>query len=205
MKKRRLILIGSVLLLVSVLSGCDEKHSSTNMPEKKTISTREKKEEKVGDNLWDQVRLQAALQAGKKIKCTMIIPGDSEEKSAQTEFYFDGEKYRSMMDVNGKKNYTIFDGKTFYNWQDSQAKGTKMDKECLDKLQEETIKLPTEEENMEEPKTVDKILEDNKAAKFNCQEVDQIDLSLPANVEFIDQCEMLNKIKEQAEKLQESF
>jgi cell fate (sporulation/competence/biofilm development) regulator YmcA (YheA/YmcA/DUF963 family) len=58
---------------------------------------------------------------------------------------------------------------------------------------------------MESFKPADKVIEEENMAVINCEEISQVDFSLPANVEFTDQCEALKKVKEQTKKLQENM
>ncbi len=143
-----------------------------------------------------------ALKLKKKMMCTYKV---SDQGQAYEHIsYVEGEKYRTEYSAAGVDYTSIFDGKTMYTWDENTKQGTKVDMACLDELQT----ADSEEESLddadyEEYQSSEDML--NTGLNVSCRQVSAIDFSVPADVQFVDQCALLKQQMESLENLQEQL
>lgn len=206
MKKTALFL--SIILMVLILSGCNDKNNETGGSNNlETGGAVQQTEENVADknvgmeegNILN--KLKSSLTSGKKMKCVYKIESDG--NATEIISYMQGEKYRSEIAMGAIKTKSIFDGDVMYSWVEGQKQGMKMTMDCMESLGNE---LNTPEDKNEEvlPKEGDEFVESLKDAKnLSCEDADDIDFSIPSDVEFTDQCEMLKSQQELLEKFKQ--
>lgn len=135
--------------------------------------------------------IKDAMGLGKKMACTYTTV-DEKGKSATSTIVVDGQKYKFTATANGETAYGIFDGDTQYMWSSGATKqGLKMSKTCIDELGKasqdggnNTIPTP------ETPQDFEKSF--GEAQGVNCVPSND-DFSVPADVKFVDQCEMMRQ------------
>ncbi len=131
--------------------------------------------------------IKDAMGLGTAMKCTYTT--DETDQSFQSEVLVEGEKFRATSTVNGTKSYVLSDGTDQYMWTDKDTKGFKMSKACLDEFKS---KFPTPESN----KTTAPKMEDAKTAldmakNVQCSPAGSVDLTVPKDITFTDQCAMM--------------
>ncbi len=134
--------------------------------------------------------IKEAMGLGKKMKCTYTFgTGDSKFDSVA---YIDGQKYKSASIIAGKVNNTYFDGSAVYSWMEGGKTGTKMTMACINELKSS---LPQNQPAGSGPQTVKNPEDQFKdVVNTNCVAADTtVDLTLPSDVTFTDQCEVLKK------------
>jgi hypothetical protein len=184
---KKTLTIFSLLLAVVFLAGC----------EKKTEQNAATQNEKASQKSGVITSIKDAMNLGKKMKCTysMQISG----KDFQTEAYVDGKNHKTITIIDGAKNYSVFDGDMVYTWSDKDKMGTKMSMKCMDDL-----KAQTETNPQTSPSAAENIkanADDFKdAANVSCEPVSSIDLTVPNDVKFTDNCEMLKQSLEMMNK-----
>lgn len=179
---------------VFFLSGCGKKE---NTPQNGAQKENVKNEEKGGmiSSIKD------AIGMGKKMECTYKMKFG--EESMESKGFFEGKKFRSETSLNGKKQISVFNDDVMYSWSPDEKKGTKISKSCMkelsDKYKDESN--PTKEEDLEIPDAEN--IEDSfgDAMDVNCNPVASIDFSVPGDVNFTDQCEIMRKSMEAMEEL----
>ena len=130
--------------------------------------------------------IKDAMGLGKKMQCTYT---DKDDSSVSSTIFIDGQKFKFTSEMNGEKMYGLFDGETQYTWTTGKEKqGWKMTKACLEELGQ-TAKQVTEGQPSSTP-------EDYQAAFDNaenvaCAPAANEDFSVPTDIVFTDQCEML--------------
>ncbi|MFC1645422.1 hypothetical protein ACFL08_05340 [Patescibacteria group bacterium] len=184
MKKTFLIL--GIMFLVVALSGCFKKSQQEHQQEQDQEKTSQQEQRMDGFGMSD---LADMMSGGKKIKCIYRVKS-GDDFGVTT--YVDGKKYRTESMMNNVKYNSVFDGENMYSWMNGQKNGMKMNIECM-----KDFEMPEgveSQENMEiEENPVDMF--DNKI-DLNCMEVSKVDFSVPSDVEFTDQCEMMkNQMK----------
>jgi hypothetical protein len=145
--------------------------------------------------------IKDAMGLGMAMKCTYTM--DEADKSMQSDVLVDGEKFRATTTVNGIKSYVLSDGADQYMWTDKDTKGFKMSKACLEDLKN---KFPTPDNNQT---TVPKI-EDAQAAldmakNVQCNPIESVDLTVPKDITFTDQCAMMKDSMKAMEQMKDKM
>jgi hypothetical protein len=190
---KKIILLTVILLVVITFSGCNDKKSSEqteNIAEEiasqKSIETNSQENGGILNSIKD------AISSNKKMECIYVSSEDG--LNAEIKTYIQGDKYKTEFLMDGKKNNSIFDGKISYSWEEGSKQGVKIDMECFDSLDD-----GVDINNFKEVEDVEVVQEsDNEpmdifdgAQDVNCQNTGDIDFSIPQDINFIDQCEML--------------
>ena len=133
--------------------------------------------------------IKDAMGLGQKMKCTYTAPDGNRNQGLST-IVVDGQKYKFIAEVNGEKSYGIFDGETQYMWSDKTKQGLKMTKSCIEGLSQS---VPSNGNSNalatpETPQDFEKSFGDAQGVK--CEPSNE-DFSLPTDVNFIDQCEIM--------------
>lgn len=142
-----------------------------------------------------------------KIDCLYSLEDEDTSEQIEAHVFFDGEKYRSIVNASSGRNYSIFDGENYYAWSEATKKGLKMSKACLGEIGDEEAETDSDNDlDFDSYQSAESLF--NKKSKVSCVEANQVDFDIPEDVEFFDQCEMLKKqielIKEQNRKDSES-
>jgi len=186
------ILLGTLVVAFSLtLSACGNKTQNQAGEMEKQIGK---------EGMKAIASIGEAMKSGKKMKCTFKIKtGDEEMESVS---YFDGQKYRSESRVMNMNQIAVFDGENMHSWQEGQKNGMKMTKACSEELQVQNRERNQGEEtqNREEMRIGEEAFDG--AMDVKCEEVASIDFSIPANVEFTDQCQMMKQLQNQAGQMQ---
>lgn len=138
--------------------------------------------------------IKDAIGLGKKMKCTSVTPDGSGNQSSST-IFVDGKKYKFSAEANGEISYGIFDGETQYMWSGNTKQGLKMTKACIDELSK-AVPQNGSDNTLSTPETPQDF-EDSfgGGAGVNCEPTSE-DFSIPTDVKFVDQCEMMkNSLK----------
>lgn len=129
--------------------------------------------------------IKDAMGFGEKMKCTY---SDPENASATSTIFIDGQKVKFMTAANNETMYGIFDGKTQYMWTTGKTKqGFKMDESCMDEIKQFSSQLP----GGSEIAPVEDFQELDSAQNVQCEPAKGEDFSIPSDINFIDQCEVL--------------
>lgn len=133
--------------------------------------------------------IKDAIGLGKKMKCTYITSDGSGGQSSSS-IIVDGKKYEFSAEVNGQTSYGIFDGETQYIWSGNTKQGLKITKACIDEL---TKSIPQNGDNNsstapKDPQDFENSFGNGASAK--CEPTSE-DLSVPTDINFIDQCELM--------------
>lgn len=189
---KKVIFLGVLLFAFAIFSGCaSNNQQSTQTGEQMQKGT----DDSMGSDSSVINDIKDAISSGQKMKCTYTIRQNNEEY--KSEAFIDGKKYKSVSTINGQTSNAIFDGEETYAWTDKTAKGMKINAECVQQNQIE---------NQEQNEYAEGEVEMNGdpfdgAVDVKCEKVNSIDFSVPADVEFTDQCEMLKLQQQQMEQL----
>lgn len=170
---------------VLVLAGCGNKTAKDSSLEKGAKEATSQNEEKGGGMISS---IKDAMKMGKAMKCTYKVGngGGGMEMVA----YIDGDKYKSEVNVGGKIQHMVFDEKIMYSWSEGEKKGMKMSNDCF--ADEETENLSkTESENVSDAGVSGEMDPFEGATDVKCEETNAVDFSLPAGMEFEDQCAIM--------------
>jgi len=197
MNKIVLIILAIILIGGGAFFFMNKDQKSQESAEKKmTQDVMEKGSDAVSGAMGDVMN---KIQSGVKMQCTYEMNTEDTGKATSI-VSVEGDKYRSVTTVDGIEQHALFDGEDFYSWNTQTKTGFKMNKQCMENLQGE----PVEEDELDETEMKD-YYESAKdlIADFPdiaCEKTNDIDLTLPNDIKFVDQCEIL---KEQQKMLKE--
>lgn len=207
MKKIIVPVVIAVIVVVAIGGFFVFKNSKNNQQqlESQQEAIQQDSSSEESDSMVDKITDELAeIKNGKSMKCVYTIKmGEGE---FQSEAYVQGEKYKSISTIDAMetaKTYAIFDGKTQYSWIEGQTEGFKMDAECASELGGTAGVDEVEEPNSTDIVELDDIFEN--AVDVKCDPIEKIDFSIPTNITFIDQCQMLKDQMEQIEKFKGSM
>ena len=131
--------------------------------------------------------LKDAVGLGKKMECVY------KDAESETRTYIDGMKSKSVTTSKEGEMISIFDGNDFYGWNTKTKEGYVMKKSCMEELAK-TMPVTEEGENSNPAdfETTEDIIEDT--SMDNCKETGAIDFTIPKDINFVDQCEMMKNL-----------
>ena len=194
---KKVLTLGALVAVTLVFSGCGKQ--TQEMPAE-DLSSGQMVKENVIEKAINTV--QDAMISGKRMKCTYTINNATEEGGAVTsEVYLDGERNKSITEAAGMgKIYSFYNGEDVYTWNEQTKSGMKINNECYADFATGDEEVDTEEETEEVAANPVNVF--NNAFDVKCEEVGNVDWSLPEDVEFIDQCEMLKGQMNQIQNIQ---
>lgn len=186
MRKTKVVLLAVGILL---LAGCGnkpvDKAGEIGVENKSDIKT-ETKAEKGGVIS----SIKEAMGLGKAMKCAYKFK--SENGNLESVAYIDGKKYKAESTVMGKKQNVIFDETAMYSWAEGEKTGMKMAKTCMEEMAKNIPKSESDSEPLSDSKTDEEFFDD--ATDVSCVPYSGADFSIPTDITFTDQCEMLKGI-----------
>ncbi|HBI16770.1 MAG: hypothetical protein UR60_C0041G0003 [Candidatus Moranbacteria bacterium GW2011_GWF2_34_56] len=204
---KKLSFVTLALFLVLTLSGCGGAQKSNDdsqaNSETEEIGTQDNQESGAEENGEKGIvaKIKNSISAGKKMKCTYKMSEENGDTEVIT--YIQGEKYKTEIMLGQMKTVSIFDGDAMYSWSEGQKTGTKMEMDCIDSLD---VKGEVEREAVNENAVATEDQDDfvktlSEAQNLNCEDAGDVDFSVPSDMEFIDQCEMLKSQQKMIEGL----
>lgn len=174
------VLVGGWLLLRGNEAGTPEAGKSENTASNTVGTGTEDKGMGVVSSIKD------AMGLGKTMQCTYASSTGTD--AVMSTVYVDGKKFLAESVVNGVKSHVLSDGETQYIWTDGTKQGMKMTTVCLAELQKS---LPASA-NQTAPQDYAKSFD--TAQNVNCSVASgSVSLTVPSDVVFTDQCEMLKE------------
>jgi hypothetical protein len=132
-----------------------------------------------------------AMSLGRPMLCTYAT--QSGGKTIRSTVTVDGRKFRSVMDTGTVKAYGIFDGETQYSWTDGTRQGFKIGKDCLEDLKRNAPTDAKADADTVSPEAPNPSSIFDLATDVECGPADAADFSVPADIVFADQCEVLDQ------------
>lgn len=204
MKMKKQLLIFAIFVSIFVFSGCAKKETY-NLEDRTALqaSTEEDSEKVSIEPNISFADLVSSIEENKKLDCKHLVRDEETLNQIETHTYIDGEKYKSITyTTDGDTLYSIFDGEAFYFWSKKSGQGFKMAKECTDQFQNTQQDNEDDGEILELDsfKTSAELFDKNGA--INCVPTDYVNVSIPAEVVFADQCDMLKKQMEEMQRIE---
>ncbi len=193
------IFVGLVAGVIT-LSGCGEKINQLKDVKNDVTSKVDSGKQMVEDSKGMIGGLKDAMKKGVAMKC--------EDTENNWVTYTNGTKMRSEGMENGKKQVVLVTDGTTYTWDEATKTGFKMDKKCLENFQKD---MGFGQEDMpkqqyEDDFTIEELETKEETGSIKCTPSTEADFSVPSDVKFEDQCEMLKEqmagYKEQMKKMQ---
>ena len=145
--------------------------------------------------------IKDAMGLGTAMKCTYTT-GEG-DKSFQSEVLVEGEKFRATTTMNGTKSYVLSDGTDQYMWTEKDTKGFKMSKACMDDFKK-AFPVP-ENQDSKQPKVEDARAALDMAKNVKCDPAESVDLTVPKDITFADQCAMMKDSMKALEKMKDKM
>lgn len=186
MKKLQIAAMAAGVLL---LTGCGNKvvQNTAEQNSADNVSAPKTEEKSVASDMVTSMK--DAMASGKMMKCDYAIKG-ADGQELTTTSYVNGKKYMTTMAVAGNIQHMIFDETAMYSWTEGQKQGTKMTMACTQELAKN---LPKNTDATAPDPTGEKTF--NSATNVSCSPANNVDFSLPTDVSFSDQCEMMKNLQ----------
>ncbi|NTW14108.1 MAG: hypothetical protein HGA31_03705 [Candidatus Moranbacteria bacterium] len=184
---RRIATISALVSGAFMLAGCSSQPMArTNDQSGGQEQVQTQPQEKTG-GVSDWI---AGLTSGKKMQCEYSMGGEV-DKVTTVKMLMDKDRYRTEVVTQVGTIVSLSDGKTVYTWTEGAKQGTKIDLECAKSLKDDLPKTPVT--GQPEPLTYDTPEQAvGNIPDIRCSEaVGSIDLSIPTDMQFTDQCAML--------------
>lgn len=187
--------LSSTIVLMVFFSGCSNE-SNIEKGIEKTKNNAIEKSKVITEHIG------SSIEKGIAVECVNTLD------SKQMKSFIEKGNVRSEMTINGKKQIIVVKDGTTYSWYDGEENGQKMDKVCLDDLKKYSENMTDNKVKQPEEKmiSVESLKKDENAGKIKCSPTKNVDFSIPSNIKFIDQCQMvkqqMQQIKERMKKYQ---
>lgn len=146
----------------------------------------------------DSARWMAELASGKPMVCEYrMMGGDRQDTSVK--MYAEKDRYRTEVMTPQGEYVSISDGKTVYSFIEGSKEGMKMDMECMKELADDLPKTgdtPVQEQYVAPEEAI------GNTPGISCRETDSVDVSVPSDIVFTDQCAMLRQQTEMMKQYQ---
>ena len=144
--------------------------------------------------------IKDAMTLGKKMTCTYKVDVGGQEYASQV--FIDGEKYKADSVVAGMTTHALFDGQNQYVWTEGTKQGFKMSQACLDEFKNDMQEMPSTGSGSLKETIEDYAKTFESAQNVSCTPATAADFSVPSDVVFADQCEMMKKSMEMMKQMQ---
>ena len=186
MKKTKVVLLVVGILL---LAGCGNKPANKagemGKGNKDNITTETK-----NGNGGVISSIKDAMGLGKEMKCAYKFKGEAGDITSTA--YVNGKKYKAESTVMGKKQIVIFDETAMYSWAEGEKNGMKMTKVCMEEMEKNIPKTQGGQEPATDSISDEEFFENS--TDVSCMPYSGADFSVPKDIIFADQCEMLKNI-----------
>jgi hypothetical protein len=186
MQKMKMAVLAAGIL---ILAGCGNKAVDNSAGEAKDAGAAKTESKKESGGIISSIK--DAMNLGKTMECTYTIKdGMGPGKNLVSKSYVQGKKYMGENEKDGKTTIRLFDGEATYSWTKGEKTGTKMEQKCLDEISAAAPKVEADESLIPDDKiSQEKTLED--ATDVDCKDASGVDFSVPSDVIFTDQCEIM--------------
>lgn len=145
------------------------------------------KEAKQGlENKGMVASIKDAMTSGVAMSCTYVV--GEEGKTYESTVIVQGEKFRADSKVAELTTHALFDGADQYVWTDGTKTGFKMSKACIDEISKSAPEAESKTSSMQDAKAAF-----DAAKNVNCSPAGDIDLSVPTDITFTDQCAQMQE------------
>ena len=135
--------------------------------------------------------IKDAMASGKAMKCTYTTKDQSGGEIVSTTF-IDGKKYAGTTTAAGNVQHMIFNEEAMYSWGEGQKTGMKMTTACSTELAAKAPKNQSATAPAPEPNDPEKTFDN--ATNVQCEPNSGADFTIPSDVTFTDQCEMMKNV-----------
>jgi len=170
---------------VIVLAGCGE---GVSQMKNDVTSTIEEGKQMVDNGGGFVGGLKDAMKNGVAMKCI------NTDIDGEWVTYTNGKKFRSEGIEAGKTQVVLVTDGVSYMWEKGAKTGQKIDMNCIKNFQKD-MGIPDYEEadDMDFDYTPEELEAEEASGKLNCSPATDANFSVPTDVEFTDQCQVMKK------------
>jgi hypothetical protein len=144
--------------------------------------------------------IKDAMGLGTAMSCTYTM--ESGGQTFESTVNVEGEKFQSVSKIGEITSYALSDGNDQYMWTSASKQGFKMSKACLEEMKK---MAPPTAEGSKTP-----TMEDAKAAlemakNVKCSPAGDINLTVPTDITFTDQCTMMQDSMKMMEQMKDKM
>lgn len=143
----------------------------------------------------------AGLASGKRMECEYRMMGEGGAETS-VKMYAERDRYRTEVMTPQGKYISISDGEAVYSFLEGSKEGMKMDLDCM---KDQAADLPKVEGMPEQESFVSSEEAIGNVPGISCREIGSIDVSVPSDVRFIDQCALLKQQTEMMKQYQDQM
>jgi hypothetical protein len=177
---------------VLLLAGCGNKVAQNNSDNTGADNSGASKTEEKGAVGGVISSIKDAMASGKAMQCTYTIK-NKEGGDIVSTMYVDGKKYAGTTNVAGTVQHMIFNEEAMYSWSEGQKTGMKMTTACSEELAAKAPK--SQNDNAPTPPATDSEKTFDNALNVKCEPNSGGDFTVPSDITFADQCEMLKGLQ----------
>lgn len=142
--------------------------------------------------------IQDAMGLGKKMTCTYSTEQGGQMYSSTV--VLEGKRFQSTSVMGDTTMYALNDGTTQYTWTSKDKQGFKMDLSCLEEMKALMKDLPQMKGSA--PDVTESF---DMAKDTSCEAGGNVELTVPEDITFTDQCAPLKQSMEMMKKLPQSM
>jgi len=189
----KVLILGGLITTTIGLAGCGSKTvNKLNDAKDDVVSKVEQGKEMAEESKGLVGGLKEAMKKGVTMKCI----ADSPDGHWVT--YTNGKYSRTEgTTADGHEMAIVVNREATYSWDKKTKKGQKMDKKCMEEFQKNfggsAMTDDTKEEDMFDNFTPEKLEAEEAGGKLKCSPSTKADFSVPSDVQFTDQCQLMTK------------
>lgn len=198
----RIFGIGAVMFGAMALAGCGAQPEQAAGPRENASEAWEQAAERGETMGTPQEGWLSDIAAGKTLECEYrMADGDGEYGTVR--MIMDRDRYRTETRTENGEFISVFDGETSYSWTAGEGRGMKMRMDCVEGMDDADMEADMDEEMSDEESFRSSEEALNLIPDISCREIDSANFSVPEDVEFVDQCEMLREQTRMMEQYQD--
>lgn len=141
-----------------------------------------------------------SIELKEKIECDYKAIDEDTKEALKAKIYVEGDTYKSITWKNDEELYSIFDGEVFYNWSNLSKDGFMMANSCVEEFEGSVPEIDGDGDvDLDTYKTSSELFDEK--VSMNCKEGSFVGFSIPDDINFVDQCELLKQQREAIKKI----
>lgn len=193
-------IIGGIIVAVLLVGGIfvwqGEKAAAPTPPESQPMTETEEKGGVIAS-------IKDAMGLGQAMQCTYALNEGDMAPDATSTVLVEGEKFKSTTVMKDMTVYALFDGENQYTWSSKDKQGMKMSKACLEKMTDTVKDMVPSTPSSAQAQDIREGFE--MAKNVRCEAASNVDLSVPADITFTDQCAMMEQSLKMMEQLKQQM
>lgn len=192
------LLVGGVAAVFFMMKGDSSSPQAVETQVPVMEQTKEGGVEQAMDGVGEWI---AGLAAGKRMECEYRVTGEDGTETS-VKMYAERDRYRTEVGTPQGNYVSISDGKAVYSFLEGSKEGMKMELDCMKDL---AADLPDGEAPSAKEQFVSSEETIGNTPGISCRETGAVDIAIPSDVRFTDQCALLRQQTELMKQYQEQM